>query len=42
MSKRVSEKNIGKTKNKKLKKELTVDEAKTELLVKLVMKSRIF
>ena len=29
MSKRASEKNIGETKNKKLKKELTVEEPKT-------------
>ena len=32
MSKRASEKNLGETKNKKLKKELTIDEAKTEIV----------
>ena len=31
MSKTTSEKNIGETKNKMLKKELTIDEAKTEI-----------
>ena len=35
MSKRTSEKKIGETKNKKLKKELTVDEAKTEIVNKI-------
>ena len=35
MSKRTSEKNIAETKNKKLKKELTVDEAKTEIVNKI-------
>ena len=34
MSKWASEKNIGETKNKNLKKELTVDEAKTEIVNK--------
>ena len=38
MSKRTSEKKIGETKNKKLKKELTVDEAKTEIVKKIVTK----
>ena len=32
MSKRAREKNIGETKNKKLKKELTIDEPKTEIV----------
>ena len=32
MSKRAREKNIGQTKNKKLKKELTIDEPKTEIV----------
>ena len=36
MSKRASEKNIGETKNKKLKKELTIDEAKTEIVNKII------
>ena len=36
MSKRTSEKKIGETKNKKLKRELTVDEAKTEIFNKIV------
>ena len=36
MSKRASEKNVGETKNKKLKKELTVDEEKTETVNKIV------
>ena len=36
MSKRASEKNIGETKNKKLKKELTVDEAKAEIVNKII------
>ena len=36
MSKRTSKKKIGGTKNKKLKKELTVDEAKTEIVNKIV------
>ena len=36
MSKRTSEKKIGETKNKKLKKELTVEEAKTEIVNKIV------
>ena len=35
MSKRTSEKNIAETKNKNLKKELTVDEAKTEIVNKI-------
>ena len=35
MSQRTSEKNIGETKNKKLKKELTIDEAKTEIVNKI-------
>ena len=36
MSKRTSEKKIGETKNKKLKKELNIDEAKTEIVNKTV------
>ena len=36
MSKRTNEKKIGETKNKKLKKEPTVDEAKTEIVNKIV------
>ena len=36
MSKRASEKNIGETKNKKPKKELTVDEAKTEIVNNII------
>ena len=36
MSKKASEKNIGETKNKKFKKELTVDEAKIGLVNKIV------
>ena len=36
MSKGASEKNIGETKNNKLKKELTVDEAKTEIVNKII------
>ena len=36
MSKRTSKKKIGETKNKKLKKELTVKEAKTEIVNKIV------
>ena len=36
MSKRASEKNLGETKNKKLKKELTIDEAKTEIVNKII------
>ena len=36
MSKRASEKNIGETKNKKLKKELTIDKAKTEVVNKVI------
>ena len=36
MSKRTSKKKIGGTKKKKLKKELTVDEAKTEIVNKIV------
>ena len=36
MSKRTSEKKIGETKNKKLKKKVTVDEAKTEIVNKIV------
>ena len=35
MSKRTSEKKIGETKTKKLKKELIVDEAKTEIVNKI-------
>ena len=37
MSKRAREKNIGETKNKKLKKELTVDEAKIEIVNKIII-----
>ena len=37
MSKRASEKNIGETKNKKLKKELTVEEAKIEIVNKIII-----
>ena len=36
MSKTTSEKKIGETKNKKLKKELTVDVTKTEIVNKVV------
>ena len=36
MPKRASEKNIGETKNKKLKKELSIDQAKTEIVNKIV------
>ena len=36
MSKRTCEKKIGETKNKKLKKELTVDEAKTGIVYKII------
>ena len=36
MSKRASEKNLGETKNKKLKKELTIYEAKTEIVNKII------
>ena len=36
MTKRAREKNIGEIKNKKLKKQLTVDEAKTEIVDKIV------
>ena len=36
MSKRTSQERIGETKNKKPKKELTVDEAKTEIVNKIV------
>ena len=36
MSERASEKNNGETKNKKLKKELTIDEAKTEIVNKIL------
>ena len=36
MSKRASEKNIAETKNKKLKKELTADKAKTEIVNKII------
>ena len=36
MSKRTSEKKIEETKNKKLKKELTVEEAKTEIVNKII------
>ena len=38
MFKRASEKNIGGTKNKKLKKEQTVDEAKAEIVHKVIDK----
>ena len=38
MSKRASEKNIGETKNKKLKKELTIDEAKAEIVNEIIDK----
>ena len=36
MSKKASEKNIGETKSKKLKKELTVDEAETKIAHKII------
>ena len=36
MSQRAIDKNIGETKNKKLKKELTIDEAKTEVVNKII------
>ena len=36
MSKRTSEKKIEETKNKKLKKKLTVEEAKTEIVNKII------
>ena len=36
MSKRASEKNVGETKNKKLKEELIIDEAKTEIVNKII------
>ena len=36
MSQRAIDKNIGETKNKKLKKELTIDEAKTEIVNKII------
>ena len=36
MSKRTNEKKFGETKNKKLKKEPTVDEIKTEIVNKIV------
>ena len=36
MFKRASEKNIGETKNKQLKKEQTVDEAKAEIVHKII------
>ena len=36
MSKRASEKNIGETKNQKLKKRLSIDKAKTEIVNKIV------
>ena len=42
MSKRASEKNIGETKNKNLKKELTTNEANQKLLIKLLLKSMSF
>ena len=42
MSKTTSEKNVGETKNKMLKKELTIDEAKTEIFDEINNKSRIF
>ena len=38
MSKRASEKNSGETKNKKLKKELTIDEAKAEIVNEIIDK----
>ena len=38
MSKRACEKNIGDTKNKKLKKEITIGEAKTETVNKIIDK----
>ena len=36
MSKGASEKNIGETKNRKLKKQLTIDETKTEIVNKII------
>ena len=36
MSKRASQKNIGETRNKKLKKELSIDDTKTEIVNKIV------
>ena len=36
MSKRANEKNIGETKNKKLKKELNIEQAKTEIVNKII------
>ena len=36
MSKRTSEKNIGETKNKKLKKGISIAEAKTKIVNKIV------
>ena len=36
MFKRTNEKNIGETENKKLKKEVTIDEAKTEMVNKII------
>ena len=36
MSKTASEKNIGETNNKKLKKELTIDEVKIEIVNKII------
>ena len=37
MSKRATKKNIGETKSKKLKKELTVDKVKTEIVNKIIV-----
>ena len=42
MSKRTSEKKIGETKNKKLKKELTLTRPKQKLLIKLLLQSTGF
>ena len=36
MSKRASQKNIGETRNKKLKKELSIDDTKSEIVNKIV------
>ena len=36
MSKGASEKNIGETKNRKLKKQLTIDETETEIVNKII------
>ena len=40
MSKTASEKNVGETKNEMLKKELTIDEAKTEIFDKITNESK--